>query len=189
MQPSCTTMFLLIWSLGSAVLHNQVATGGNASIMTCMFGNALSTFWRRRLRTARVFQGGSQDLFAASTWVSPRNIQALCTVPLVLNPDTGYITPQFHIVFDDWFATVATNVDALPDFNSNRWARLFGDSRFQFPFDETDEVDEEIARNDSNAAEVLASNQTEVAAAMDKDSEVQPLPAPPLPESELRTPM
>ena len=110
------------------------------------------------------------------------------TVPLVLNPDTGYITPQFHIVFDDWFATVATNVDALPDFNSNRWARLFGDSRFQFPFDETDEVDEEIARNDSDAAEVLASNQTEVAAAMDKDSAVQPLPVPPLPESELRSP-
>ena len=46
------------------------------------------------------------------------------TVPMVLNPETGYITPQFHIVFDDWFATVATNVDALPDFNSNRWARL-----------------------------------------------------------------
>ena len=80
------------------------------------------------------------------------------TVPLVLNPDTGYITPQFHIVFDDWFATVATNVEALPDFNSNRWARLFGDLHFQFSFDETDEVDQEIAMIDSDAAEVLASN-------------------------------
>ena len=40
------------------------------------------------------------------------------TVPLVLNPQTGYITPQYHVVFDDWFATVATNVDALPDFNT-----------------------------------------------------------------------
>jgi hypothetical protein len=53
------------------------------------------------------------------------------TVTLVLNPETGYITPQYHIVFDDWFATVATNVDALPDFNAMRWASLFGDSRYQ----------------------------------------------------------
>jgi hypothetical protein len=44
------------------------------------------------------------------------------TVPLVLNPETGYITPQYHIVLDDWFATVATNVKALPDFNTTRWA-------------------------------------------------------------------
>jgi hypothetical protein len=51
------------------------------------------------------------------------------------SPWSGYITPQYHIVFDDWFATVATNVDALPDFNTTRWARLFGDSRYQFPFD------------------------------------------------------
>ena len=187
MQPSCTTMFL-IWSLGSVPLTCTPRPGGSkASIMTCMFGDALSTFWRRRLRIARVFQSGSQDLFAVSTWVPPRSIQA-STVPLDLNPDTGYVTPQFHIVFDDWFATVATNVYALPDFNSNHWARLFDDSRFQFPFDETDEVDQEIAMIDSDAAEVLASNQTEVAAAMDKDSEVPPLPVPPLPESELRSP-
>ena len=63
------------------------------------------------------------------------------TVPLVLNPQTGYITPQYHVVFDDWFATVATNVDALPDFNTTRWARLFGDSRFQFPFNEDNNND------------------------------------------------
>jgi hypothetical protein len=28
------------------------------------------------------------------------------TVPLVLNPETGYITPQYHVVFDDWIATL-----------------------------------------------------------------------------------
>jgi hypothetical protein len=57
------------------------------------------------------------------------------TIPLVLNPETGYITPQYHTVFDDWFAMVATNVDVLPYFKTTRWARLFGDSRYQFPFD------------------------------------------------------
>ena len=91
------------------------------------------------------------------------------TVPLVLNPETGYITPQYHVVFDDWFATVATNVDALPDFNSTRWARLFGDSRYQFPFDEDDNDDAtEEARMDSQATEAVNENQGRVAAAMDE---------------------
>ncbi|KAL7579713.1 hypothetical protein ACA910_021857 [Epithemia clementina (nom. ined.)] len=39
-------------------------------------------------------------------------------VPLVLNLQTGAITPQFHVVFDDWFATVTASVDDLPDFQS-----------------------------------------------------------------------
>ena len=33
------------------------------------------------------------------------------SVRLVLNPQTGYITPQFHTVFDDWFATVPASAD------------------------------------------------------------------------------
>ena len=41
------------------------------------------------------------------------------TVPMVLTLDTGDITPQFHVVFDDWCTTVATSVDDLPDFNSS----------------------------------------------------------------------
>ena len=31
-------------------------------------------------------------------------------VPLVLNFETGNITAQWNVVFDDWFSTVATNV-------------------------------------------------------------------------------
>jgi hypothetical protein len=50
-------------------------------------------------------------------------------VPLVLNPVSGAITPTFqHVVFDDWFAAVA--LDELPDFNSEAWQRLFGDSTY-----------------------------------------------------------
>jgi hypothetical protein len=40
------------------------------------------------------------------------------TVPLLLNPLSGVISPQFHVVFDDWFATIATTDEAFPDFNS-----------------------------------------------------------------------
>ena len=110
------------------------------------------------------------------------------TVPMVLNPETGYITPQFHIVFDDWFATVATNVDALPDFNSNRWARLFGDARFQFPFDETEEVESEHARLDSETAEAVCNNEVAVSEAMDNATAVQPLPMPPPAETQFLPP-
>jgi hypothetical protein len=35
------------------------------------------------------------------------------TVPLVLNPETGAITAQFHVVFDNWFATVAASESDL----------------------------------------------------------------------------
>jgi hypothetical protein len=57
------------------------------------------------------------------------------SVPLVLNPITGAITAQFHVVFDDWFATIASSVEHLPDFNSHEWISMFGDSTFQYPFD------------------------------------------------------
>ena len=41
------------------------------------------------------------------------------SVSLVLNMTTGIITPQFHIVFDDWFATVTSEGNNIPDLNSN----------------------------------------------------------------------
>jgi hypothetical protein len=60
------------------------------------------------------------------------------SVPLVLNPVTGAITAQFHVVFDDWFSTIASSVDNLPDFNSDEWIQMFGASTFQYPFDAED---------------------------------------------------
>ena len=48
---------------------------------------------------------------------------------------TGAITAQYHIVFDDWFSTVSSTPESLPDFNSPEWAQLFGDSVYQYPLD------------------------------------------------------
>ncbi|CAJ1940544.1 unnamed protein product [Cylindrotheca closterium] len=61
------------------------------------------------------------------------------SVPLCLNPDTGAITTQFHIVFDPTFSTVATNVDNLPDFGSEAWSKLFGDSVYQYVLDDPED--------------------------------------------------
>ena len=60
------------------------------------------------------------------------------TVPLVLNPDTGTIIPRFHVVFDDWFQTVSTDVKDLPDFNDPAWKKFFGESVYQYEFDDED---------------------------------------------------
>jgi len=65
------------------------------------------------------------------------------TVPLVLNPNSGKITAQFHVVIDDYFATVSSNVEDLPDFQSEEWYKLFGDSLFQYVFD-SDELPEAV---------------------------------------------
>jgi hypothetical protein len=66
----------------------------------------------------------------------------LSTVPLVLNLESGYITPQFHVTSDDWFATVVADPSKFPDFESPEWSELFGESSyFYVPTDEDDEVE------------------------------------------------
>ncbi|CAJ1935465.1 unnamed protein product [Cylindrotheca closterium] len=78
-------------------------------------------------------------------WWQPRSTRQIyvglskkhaSSVPLCLNPATGAITSQFHIVFDDEFSTIATSVDDLPDFGSNEWMKLFGDSIYQYIVDD-----------------------------------------------------
>ena len=64
------------------------------------------------------------------------------SVPLALSTSTGAITPQFHVVFDDWFATVGSDHDALPDFSSDEWNKMFGSSRYQYVMDE-DQLDDD----------------------------------------------
>jgi GAG-pre-integrase domain len=58
------------------------------------------------------------------------------TAPLVLNLDTLYISPQFHVVFDSWFSTVTADPESVPGVDHPIWTDLFGGSRFQYPFDD-----------------------------------------------------
>lgn len=64
---------------------------------------------------------------------SPRHAS---TVPLILNLATHRITAQYHCVFDDWFATVDSDPDEIPDFASDHWVHLFENARFQYIFDD-----------------------------------------------------
>ena len=68
------------------------------------------------------------------------------TVPLILNLTTGNVSPQFHVVFDDWFTTVDSSELSLDDgLESKDWTELFANSRFLMYFDENDstELDDE----------------------------------------------
>ena len=64
-------------------------------------------------------------------------------VGLVLNPLTGSISPQYHVVFDDMFSNVM--ISTAPD--QELWIRLvtLGNSRIQVMLEQEDdpELDEE----------------------------------------------
>ena len=77
------------------------------------------------------------------------------TVPLVLSTATGSITPQFHVVFDDWFATVSAEQEDIPDFSSKEWNKMFGDSVYQYV---TDETEAEDLTNEEDLIETLKSS-------------------------------
>jgi len=46
------------------------------------------------------------------------------------------MTPQWNVVFDDWFSTMAEDGLDLPDFNADKWSKMFGTSTYCIPCDE-----------------------------------------------------
>jgi hypothetical protein len=103
------------------------------------------------------------------------------TVPISLDLETGYIKTAFHIVFDDWFATVSSDVSQLPDFNSDAWYKLFGESTYQYPLDEDDVA--EIIMLDSDPTPLTLERRESVARAFDEARPPQQLQVAPLPEA------
>ena len=49
---------------------------------------------------------------------------------MILNFATGNITAQHNIVFDNWFSTVAMNVEDMLDFHADKCSKMFGTSTF-----------------------------------------------------------
>lgn len=101
------------------------------------------------------------------------------TVPLLLNPESGVISPQFHVVFDDWFATVPVTENDLPDFNGEEWNKMFGDSKFQYiADDDDDEGNDPPTDTFGEALNVPLVRQGRVEAAMQRELPTTPLPVP-----------
>ena len=81
------------------------------------------------------------DTCASQGMYVGRSTKHANSVPLVLNLETGYMTPQWNVVFDDWFTAVTTSVDDLPDFHADKWSKMFGTETHCIDDDEDDKPD------------------------------------------------
>ena len=77
-------------------------------------------------------------------------------VPLVINLATGNITPQWNLVFDDWFTTISNSPEDLPDFNSEEWSRIFGTSTYHLPTEDDSTADNDPISHTISPAETAA---------------------------------
>ena len=103
--------------------------------------------------------------------------------PLVLNLETGYISPQFHVVHDDFFATVTSTPDLIPDFNSEVWKHLFGSATHYL----SEDMDDETPDDNDNLEQMRAQRRQEgTAAQFDRHRPAQSLSVPPLSQTQLR---
>ena len=103
--------------------------------------------------------------------------------PLVLNLESGYISPQFHVVHDDFFATVSSTPDLIPDFNSDVWKHLFGSATHYL----SEDLDADTPDDNDNLEQMRAQRRQEVIAAqLDWKRPTQSVPVPPLPTTQLR---
>ena len=93
------------------------------------------------------------------------------TVGLCLNLTTGAITPQYHVVYDDEFATVSSTPEDLSMLTAPEWIKLFGDSAYQYVQD-FDEADPPL---DPTLDPVLA-HRDKVSAALDRHRQPPELP-------------
>ena len=56
-------------------------------------------------------------------------------VLFVLNTRTGNMTLQWNVVCNDWISTIAAGGDDLPNFNADKWSKMFGTSAHCMPCD------------------------------------------------------
>jgi hypothetical protein len=91
------------------------------------------------------------------------------TVPMLLNPESGVISPQFHVVIDEWFATIAASTNDTPDFENEQWQKMFGDSRYQNAWEEDDENEFDASNETDNKMMDVLTREDRV------DKEVRPI--------------
>ena len=93
------------------------------------------------------------------------SLRHAANVALCYNMDTGFVTPQYHCIFDDWFATVGTSLDDMPNVNSPEWQTLFGETPFQFSMSDEESLaldDEVRAATDLHTTAVTMNRQDHI---------------------------
>ena len=97
------------------------------------------------------------------------------TVGLCLNLESGAISPQYHVVYDDEFATVSSTNETLDELTSPVWMDLFGDTPYQ---DVLDDDEEPGAQDTDPAQEATLTHRDTIASAMQPHAVPLPVPAP-----------
>jgi hypothetical protein len=77
-------------------------------------------------------------------------------------------------------------MESLPDLNSPEWSQMFGDSTFQFSFNDVDDNGEPIVEVNADLPVALARSHNAVSTAMDKHRPSIPLPIVPVAEEPLQ---
>ena len=100
------------------------------------------------------------------------------SVPLVLNPETGVISPQFHVVVDEWFATIASTTDQVPDFNRDEWTKMFGENQHHYLWDDDDDDINETRNLPTPELEAIDRRERRISNAMEQQRPPVALPVP-----------
>jgi transposase InsO family protein len=61
-------------------------------------------------------------------------------IPIVLNLSSGNISPQYHVIFDDWFQTVSATDEDQINFEHDDWYKTFGLTEWQYVQDNDDDM-------------------------------------------------
>ena len=61
------------------------------------------------------------------------------SVPLVLNLSSGHISPQYHVVFDNWFQTIGSTDSSQINFEHDDWYKTFGLTPWQYVVDDLED--------------------------------------------------
>jgi hypothetical protein len=85
----------------------------------CIFGSPVFVLAKK------LQNGDAIQKWKARSWMGVyigHSLQHSGNVPVVFNPQTTYISPQFHVVFDDQLTTVQEAACSFPD---NFYSKLF----------------------------------------------------------------
>ena len=134
-------------------LVNHIPGANNICPMDLVLGSKVPRDHLKNLHVwgapAYVLHPKLQDGGKIPKW-DPRSRQGLhlgwsplhaSTVPLILNLETGHVSPQFHVLFDDWFTTVSTDDKGVEDIEGETWSKLLAEDRFLAHFDDDDPIE------------------------------------------------
>ena len=115
-----------------------------------MSGDARPMYWIRNFRMVGIIpKWNPRSRLGVHLGRSPQHAS---TVPLILNPASGCISPQYHVVYNDWFSSVSTDEKGPEEFDMSTRTSFFLDNKYLAEFDENEDalLDDVTKRKQNN---------------------------------------